>query len=184
MFHYLYIYIYSYYFVISTIEDNMLYFQFLLFFSRNIVSTVNLDCALDLKKIAQQARNAEYNPKVLFLAIHWIIYFESNRSFWYMWFPYWYYNANVAAAFFCCHHEDKGTKNNSFDICFWKDGEYHSTFENSISVNCSLLFMPVDCAENVAFYLITLHPFYFSPFKHFFNFSQKIYEIIYMNMLI
>ncbi|XP_057437684.1 TATA-box-binding protein 1-like [Lotus japonicus] len=30
---------------------------------QNIVSTVNLDCALDLKKIAQQARNAEYNPK-------------------------------------------------------------------------------------------------------------------------
>lgn len=33
-------------------------------FSRNIVSTVNLDCKLDLKQIALQARNAEYNPKV------------------------------------------------------------------------------------------------------------------------
>lgn len=32
--------------------------------SRNIVSTVNLDCKLDLKAIALQARNAEYNPKV------------------------------------------------------------------------------------------------------------------------
>ncbi|XP_039010193.1 TATA-box-binding protein isoform X3 [Hibiscus syriacus] len=31
--------------------------------SRNIVSTVNLDCKLDLKQIALQARNAEYNPK-------------------------------------------------------------------------------------------------------------------------
>ena len=31
---------------------------------RNIVSTVNLDCKLDLKSIALQARNAEYNPKV------------------------------------------------------------------------------------------------------------------------
>jgi hypothetical protein len=31
---------------------------------RNIVSTVNLDCKLDLKQIALQARNAEYNPKV------------------------------------------------------------------------------------------------------------------------
>lgn len=31
---------------------------------RNIVSTVNLDCKLDLKAIALQARNAEYNPKV------------------------------------------------------------------------------------------------------------------------
>lgn len=30
---------------------------------RNIVSTVNLDCKLDLKKIALHARNAEYNPK-------------------------------------------------------------------------------------------------------------------------
>lgn len=31
--------------------------------SRNIVSTVNLSCKLDLKKIALHARNAEYNPK-------------------------------------------------------------------------------------------------------------------------
>ncbi|XBJ16111.1 hypothetical protein VPH35_007821 [Triticum aestivum] len=30
---------------------------------QNIVSTVNLDCRLDLKQIALQARNAEYNPK-------------------------------------------------------------------------------------------------------------------------
>lgn len=35
-----------------------------LFLCRNIVSTVNMDCRLDLKKIALQARNAEYNPKV------------------------------------------------------------------------------------------------------------------------
>lgn len=34
---------------------------------RNIVSTVNLDCKLDLKAIALQARNAEYNPKVFAL---------------------------------------------------------------------------------------------------------------------
>ncbi|RRT73331.1 hypothetical protein BHE74_00017304, partial [Ensete ventricosum] len=32
-------------------------------FFRNIVSTVNLDCRLDLPAIAIQARNAEYNPK-------------------------------------------------------------------------------------------------------------------------
>ena len=32
--------------------------------SRNIVSTVNLGCKLDLKNIALHARNAEYNPKV------------------------------------------------------------------------------------------------------------------------
>nr|GMD44871.1 TATA-box-binding protein [Ipomoea batatas] len=30
---------------------------------QNIVSTVKLDCKLDLKSIALQARNAEYNPK-------------------------------------------------------------------------------------------------------------------------
>ncbi|KAK1392600.1 TATA box binding protein like 2 [Heracleum sosnowskyi] len=30
---------------------------------QNIVSTVNLDCDLDLKRIALSARNAEYNPR-------------------------------------------------------------------------------------------------------------------------
>ncbi len=34
------------------------------FIGRNIVSTVNMDCKLDLKTIALHARNAEYNPKV------------------------------------------------------------------------------------------------------------------------
>ena len=32
---------------------------------RNIVSTISVGCKLDLKKIALQARNAEYNPKRL-----------------------------------------------------------------------------------------------------------------------
>lgn len=41
--------------------DGMVYF---LPFFRNIVSTVNLGCKLDLKTIALRARNAEYNPKV------------------------------------------------------------------------------------------------------------------------
>ncbi len=31
---------------------------------QNVVATVNLGCKLDLKHIAMQARNAEYNPKV------------------------------------------------------------------------------------------------------------------------
>ncbi|CAJ1933940.1 unnamed protein product [Sphenostylis stenocarpa] len=35
--------------------------------ARNIVSTVKLDCKLDLKTIALQARNAEYNPKAKLL---------------------------------------------------------------------------------------------------------------------
>jgi transcription initiation factor TFIID TATA-box-binding protein len=30
---------------------------------QNIVSTVNMDCRLELKTIALHARNAEYNPK-------------------------------------------------------------------------------------------------------------------------
>ena len=38
-------------------------FFYWIFFCRNIVSTVNLGCPLDLKRIALQARNAEYNPK-------------------------------------------------------------------------------------------------------------------------
>ena len=37
---------------------------------RNIVSTVNMDCRLELKTIALHARNAEYNPKVLFLLLY------------------------------------------------------------------------------------------------------------------
>ena len=40
---------------------------------RNIVATVNLDCRLDLKTIALHARNAEYNPKVLYH--HWYNFF-------------------------------------------------------------------------------------------------------------
>jgi TATA-box binding protein (TBP) (component of TFIID and TFIIIB) len=31
---------------------------------RNIVSTVNLDCKVDLQHVANSARNAEYNPRV------------------------------------------------------------------------------------------------------------------------
>jgi len=36
---------------------------------QNIVATVNLNCKLDLKTIALRARNAEYNPKVIFSTI-------------------------------------------------------------------------------------------------------------------
>ena len=45
------------------------------------MSTVNLDCKLDLKAIALQARNAEYNPKVglLFQCI-FCFHFYSARS--------------------------------------------------------------------------------------------------------
>jgi hypothetical protein len=40
---------------------------------QNVVATVNLGCQLDLKQIAMQARNAEYNPKVspIWLAPFW-----------------------------------------------------------------------------------------------------------------
>jgi len=48
---------------------------------QNIVSTVNLSCKLDLKQIALNARNAEYNPKVLFhpLSSHDLILFRDLR---------------------------------------------------------------------------------------------------------
>lgn len=36
----------------------------MLSYAQNVVATVNLNCKLDLKEIALQARNAEYNPKV------------------------------------------------------------------------------------------------------------------------
>ena len=35
------------------------------------MSTVNLGCKLDLKKIALHARNAEYNPKVCYSLFYW-----------------------------------------------------------------------------------------------------------------
>jgi transcription initiation factor TFIID TATA-box-binding protein len=34
---------------------------------QNVVATVDLGCRLDLKEIALHARNAEYNPKVLYM---------------------------------------------------------------------------------------------------------------------
>lgn len=49
-------------FVLNTVPIFVFYCYFV--FYRNIVSTVNLGCKLDLKDIALRARNAEYNPKV------------------------------------------------------------------------------------------------------------------------
>ena len=66
---------------------------------QNIVSTVNLDCKLDLKAIALQARNAEYNPKVSFLRVPgwrgrgsegaklWQLSSASQPSYWILPFP-------------------------------------------------------------------------------------------------
>lgn len=49
---------------------------------QNIVSTVNLGCKLDLKKIALHARNAEYNPKRFAAVIMRFIYSRFfKRSF-------------------------------------------------------------------------------------------------------
>ncbi|KAL9319984.1 hypothetical protein ACSQ67_011823 [Phaseolus vulgaris] len=42
---------------------------------QNIVSTVNLDCKLDLKTIALQARNAEYNPKASLVYLYHLFCF-------------------------------------------------------------------------------------------------------------
>lgn len=44
-------------------NEKYVYLLFIFSCYRNIVSTVNLNCKLDLKKIALHARNAEYNPK-------------------------------------------------------------------------------------------------------------------------
>uniref|UniRef100_A0A2K6SEJ3 TATA-box binding protein like 2 n=1 Tax=Saimiri boliviensis boliviensis TaxID=39432 RepID=A0A2K6SEJ3_SAIBB len=47
---------------------------------QNIVSTVNLACKLDLKKIALHAKNAEYNPKVRFLISLLLTKLECNGA--------------------------------------------------------------------------------------------------------
>jgi hypothetical protein len=48
---------------------------------QNIVSTVNLGCPLDLKKIALKARNAEYNPKVKKDRFHSQLVVRFSRTF-------------------------------------------------------------------------------------------------------
>lgn len=48
---------------VSSFKSNHLILIFVFLNFRNIVSTVNLNCKLELKKIALHARNAEYNPK-------------------------------------------------------------------------------------------------------------------------
>ena len=49
---------------------------------QNIVSTVSLDCRLDLKTIALHARNAEYNPKVsISLSCHKLLSFTYQLAF-------------------------------------------------------------------------------------------------------
>ena len=42
----------------------MVHMMLMLYSSRNIVATVNLDCRLDLKTIALHARNAEYSEYI------------------------------------------------------------------------------------------------------------------------
>ncbi len=51
-----------------------------MFFLRNIVATVNLDCRLDLKTIALHARNAEYNPKVLLTMLYHLLHGMLNMN--------------------------------------------------------------------------------------------------------
>lgn len=57
----------------------MIYASVILLSARNIVSTVNLDCKLDLKAIALQARNAEYNPKVYFCVVVVIVVGDTDK---------------------------------------------------------------------------------------------------------
>ncbi|KAH1206475.1 TATA-box-binding protein [Glycine max] len=84
---------------------------------QNIVSTVNLDCKLDLKTIALQARNAEYNPKASFICL--CIICASSNGWWYAVLMS---VMCLVAAFCCCHYEDKRSQNNCTYFCFWQDG--------------------------------------------------------------
>lgn len=47
---------------INTEPFSLLTTKFLNLFNRNVVSSFSLKCQLDLKKIAQKARNCEFNP--------------------------------------------------------------------------------------------------------------------------
>ena len=76
---------------------------------RNIVSTVTLGCKLDLKDIALRARNAEYNPKVIFTVL------ECGSN-----------NCCTYSAFCCCDHENQRSKNNCPRVQLWEDGLYWS----------------------------------------------------------
>lgn len=97
--------------------------------SRNIVSTVNLDCKLDLKAIALQARNAEYNPKAsgVLCATHHGRQ-ESHFQGEILLFPFEFELLRISisismTAFCCCYYENKGAKNHRIDICIWEDGK-------------------------------------------------------------
>lgn len=64
-------------------------------FFRNVVSTANLKCKLDLKEIALKCRNAEYNPKRFAAVIMRLrdpkttaLVFESGTKFKYFWTKY------------------------------------------------------------------------------------------------
>lgn len=95
---------------------------------RNIVSTVNLGCPLDLKFIALHARNAEYNPKVPSLGVlgyqgdcvnstaqankmlRWLSCSSSCED---VCFP---------AAVCSSHHEDTWAQNDGADLQLRQDG--------------------------------------------------------------
>lgn len=78
---------------------------------QNIVSTVNMDCKLDLKEIALRARNAEYNPKVRPWSLLPLLLASSAALIWRQEDPEESRShlspplcLALRAAFCCCHH--------------------------------------------------------------------------------
>ena len=108
---------------------------------QNIVATVNLDCKLELKSIALQARNAEYNPKVggeqEVLGLHLHAAACCHLQYWRSKSGHLDCIRVVAkpgsqwlSAHACCwraevcsrHHAHPGPKDHSPDLCFREDG--------------------------------------------------------------
>lgn len=92
----------------------------LLFVCRNIVSTVNLGCPLDLKFIALQARNAEYNPKVLKPADAPSVSVFSFKT------DCCSSSSCCVSAFCSSYHEDPWASNHSADLQLREDGLHRS----------------------------------------------------------
>lgn len=109
------------------------YVCFFFFTIRNIVSTVNLGCKLDLKTIALRARNAEYNPKVRLQLLAPLIYIicimYSNVSVILVIFLFFF------LAFCCCHYENTRTKDHCSHLQFWENGLYWSKKVRTLN-NC------------------------------------------------
>ena len=89
---------------------------------RNIVSTVNMGCPLNLKQIAMGARNAEFNPKVrysLTVATDLSLRKQSTNL---PSSPVWRYVLEYLAAICRGDHAHPGTQDNGADIRLGQNG--------------------------------------------------------------